>query len=53
VQEVGQVAVEGSLGRRVARLRVLLARHLTDEVGANEMVHSEHLAAAAAVVQVH
>lgn len=51
VQE-GQVAVEGSLERRVARLRELLGRHLTDEVAANEAVHSEHLVVEV-VVQVH
>jgi hypothetical protein len=43
VQEGGQVAVEESLERRVAKLRELLARHLTDEVAANEAAHSEHL----------
>ena len=51
VQEEDQVAVEGSLERKVARLRELLARHLTDEVAANEMVHSEHLVVE--VVRVH
>jgi hypothetical protein len=48
VQEGGQVVVKGSLERSVTRLRELLARHLTDEVAANETVHSEHL-----VVRVH
>lgn len=52
VQEGGQVVVEGSLERRVARLRELLARHLTDEVAANETVHSEHLVVRV-VVRVH
>lgn len=51
VQEEDQVAVEGSLERKVARLQELPARHLTDEVGANEMVHSEHLVVE--VVRVH
>lgn len=53
VQEGGQVAVEGSLEQRVARLRELLARHLTDEVVANEAVHSEHLVEVEVVVRVH
>jgi hypothetical protein len=50
VQEEG-LAVEGSLERRLARLRELLVRHLTDEVAASETVHSEHLVVE--VVQVH
>jgi hypothetical protein len=58
VQKRGQVAVEGSLERRLerrlARLRELLARHLTDEVVVvvNEAVHSEHLVVEV-VVRVH
>jgi hypothetical protein len=52
VQEGGQVAVEGSLELRVARLWELLARHLTDEEAANEAVHSEHLVEEE-VVRVH
>ena len=54
VQEGGQVAVEGSLERRVTRLREPLPQHLTDEVAANETVHSEHLVVRVQVVlQVH
>jgi len=52
VQEGGQVAVEGSLERRVVRRWELLARHLTDEVAANETVHSEH-SVVEVVVRVH
>jgi hypothetical protein len=52
VQEGGLVAVEGSLERRLARLWELLAQHLTDEVAANEAVHSEHLVVEV-VVRVH
>jgi len=54
VQKGGQVAVEGWLERRLARLREQLARHLTDEVVvvANEAVHSEHLVVEV-VVRVH
>jgi len=52
VQEGGQVAVEGSLERRVAKVWELLAQHLTDEVAANEAVHSEHLVVEV-VVRVH
>ena len=52
VQEGGQVAVKGSLERRLGRLRELLVRHLTDEVAANEAAHSEHLVLEA-VVRVH
>jgi hypothetical protein len=52
VQEGGLVAVEGSLEQRLARLRELLVQHLTDEVAANEAVHSEHLVVVV-VVRVH
>ena len=44
-EEGAQVAVEGCLEREVARLREWLTRRLTDEVAANETVHSEHLMA--------
>jgi len=53
VQEGVQVAVEGSLEQGVARLRELLARHLKDEVGANETAHLGHLTMAVVVVRVH
>jgi len=43
VQGVAQVAVEGSLEWKAARLMERLARGLTDELVANETVHSEHL----------
>jgi hypothetical protein len=52
IVQKGRVVVEGSLERRVARLRESLARHLTDEVAANETVHSEH-SVVEVVVRVH
>jgi hypothetical protein len=49
IVQKGQVVVEGLLERR---MRESLARHLMDEVAANEAVHSEHLVVEV-VVRVH
>jgi hypothetical protein len=49
IVQKGQVVVEGLPERR---MRESLARHLMDEVAANEAVHSEHLVVEV-VVRVH